>query len=308
MQYFIHIFTNIIIPIFLIIILGFTLYKKFQIDTKTLTKIQFYGLIPALLFVNIYNSQLNSKLISTIMLFTISLFTIQLIYTTFLSRFLGYKQSVRKAFINSVVLFNSGNYGIPLISLLFKDTYAVSILVILMVVQNVMVNTVGIYNSSSGNGKSIKEVLMSIVKLPMIYVIVLAFVLRGQSISVPAPLMSTITILSKGMVPVALMTLGVQLAKTKFDFRLHKVYLSNLLRLMVSPCIAYGLTLLFGLTGVVAQVLIIISAAPTAVNSVLLAIEYDNEPDFASQTVLFSTLLSAVTVTTVIYLVTTFIQ
>lgn len=308
MQYFLHIFTNIIIPIFLIIVLGFTLYKKFQIDTRTLTKIQFYGLIPAILFVNIYNSELDGQLISTIMLFTISLFAVQLIYSSLLSRALGYKPSERKAFINSIVLFNSGNYGIPLISLLFKDSYAVSVLVILMVVQNILVNTVGVYNSSSGNGKTIKEVIISILKLPMLYVIFLAFFLRGQAIAVPEPIMSTVTILSKGMVPVALMTLGVQLAKTKFDFRLHKVYLSNILRLMVSPCIAFALTLAFGITGIVAQVLIIISAAPTAVNSVLLAIEYDNEPDFASQTVLFSTLISAVTVTTVIYLVTTFVH
>ncbi|WP_105616513.1 AEC family transporter [Vallitalea okinawensis] len=307
MNYFIYIFTNIILPIFTIIILGFVLYRKFKIDIKTLTKIQFYGLIPAILFINIYNSELDGSLITMIMIFTISLFFIEFILSNVICKVFRYKKSIEKAFINSVVLFNSGNYGIPLISLLFDDPYAVSILVILMVVQNVLVNTVGVYNSSSGNGKSFKEVIMSIFKLPMMYVIIIAFFMRGQEIAVPGPLMSTITILSKGMVPVALLTLGAQLGKTHFDLRIKKVYLSNVLRLIVSPIIAYLITLALGLSGLVAQVLIIISAAPTAVNSVLLAIEYDNEPDFASQTVLWTTLFSAITVTTVIYLVTTFI-
>jgi predicted permease len=53
-----------------------------------------------------------------------------------------------------------------------------------------------------------------------------------------------------------------------------------------------------------AEIAIISSAAPTAVNSVLLAIQYDSEPDFASQTVFFSTILSSITVSFVIFLVT----
>lgn len=41
---------------------------------------------------------------------------------------------------------------------------------------------------------------------------------------------------------------------------------------------------------------------PTGVNSTILAEEYDNEPDFASQTVLISTLLNIVTMTALISL------
>ena len=51
---------------------------------------------------------------------------------------------------------------------------------------------------------------------------------------------------------------------------------------------------------VAAQVVVICSAAPTAVNTVLLALEFGGDADFASQTVLNSTLFSALTMPLVI--------
>ncbi len=53
--------------------------------------------------------------------------------------------------------------------------------------------------------------------------------------------------------------------------------------------------------GIAAQVILICSGAPTAINTVLLAIEFKNEPEYASQTVFFSTAFSALTVPIVIY-------
>ena len=60
---------------------------------------------------------------------------------------------------------------------------------------------------------------------------------------------------------------------------------------------------MWGISGVVAQVMVICAAAPSAVNTVLLAIEYRSDPEFASQTVFLSTLLSALTMPVVIALV-----
>jgi len=58
----------------------------------------------------------------------------------------------------------------------------------------------------------------------------------------------------------------------------------------------------FGLTGFLAQMLLIGSASPTAVNSMLLCLQFDRHGDFAARSVFYSTLISPVTVTTVIFL------
>jgi malate permease and related proteins len=73
-------------------------------------------------------------------------------------------------------------------------------------------------------------------------------------------------------------------------------------RLVISPCIALLLIFLLGLTGTIAQALFIASSFPTSRNSALLALEYNNHPDIASQAVLLTTILSSITVTFVIYL------
>ena len=53
---------------------------------------------------------------------------------------------------------------------------------------------------------------------------------------------------------------------------------------------------------VVAQSLFIASSFPTSRNSSSLALEYDVESKTAAQTVLFSTIVSCITVTVVIYI------
>lgn len=56
------------------------------------------------------------------------------------------------------------------------------------------------------------------------------------------------------------------------------------------------------MNGVVAQALFIASAYPCSRNTALFALEYDNHPAYAAEAVLLTTLLSAVTVTVVVYL------
>jgi predicted permease len=50
------------------------------------------------------------------------------------------------------------------------------------------------------------------------------------------------------------------------------------------------------------KALLISSAVPSAINSALIAVEFDNEPDFASQVVITTTLFCSISLTIVIYL------
>jgi hypothetical protein len=59
---------------------------------------------------------------------------------------------------------------------------------------------------------------------------------------------------------------------------------------------------LFDMEGIVAQVVMISSALPTGVNVALIAVECNNLPDFSSQTVMITTLSSAVSLAGVIYM------
>jgi predicted permease len=87
--------------------------------------------------------------------------------------------------------------------------------------------------------------------------------------------------------------------------QLVDVSLSGALRLIAGPLLAWliasSLANFMTLDKLTIAALIVSSAVPTSLSSVLLAVEFDNEAEFASQSVFVSTLLSILTVTAVIF-------
>ncbi|MDA3845729.1 MAG: AEC family transporter [Vallitaleaceae bacterium] len=300
-----YILSHILLPIFLQIIIGYGVQKKLKLDISTLTKIQLYVLIPALIFVKLYSSALEGSLIWKIVLFTVVLFVILFILSIILAKLMGFTKKKEKAFINAITLRNQGNYGIPLITLVFAGEMGATALAIHMVVlftTNLLLNTVGLYNASSGT-YSFKETVIKIIRLPMIYAIIIGFIFRGFAIKLYEPIETTMDIMSMGVVPLALFTLGAQLSETRIKLSDISLSIATFGRLILSPLVAFGLVKLFGIEGIMAQVLILGAAAPTAVNSVLLSIEFDGDYEYASQIVMLTTILSIVTVSIIIQLI-----
>ncbi|WHH60684.1 AEC family transporter [Petroclostridium sp. X23] len=306
MDRFVYIFINIIVPVFLQIGIGYAIQKKFNLHIGTLTKSVFFVFLPAMLFTKIYHTEISKEIFFSIIVYSLTLFSILFFISWSITRFKKYEGRFSKAFINSVCFYNGGNFVLPIVQLLYNDPFATAIQVIVIMAQNITSNTIGVFNASSGNQSKLAA-LTSILKMPMGYAIIAALLLKTMHIQIWDPVWSTLTILGEGMVPLATFTLGAQLANTSISFKAPRVYLSNMIRLIASPIFAYMITLILGIHGVVAQVMIISAAAPTAVATALMAIEFNNEPEFASHAVFSATVFSSVTVTLVIYLVTNFI-
>jgi len=302
MENFFYIFLNILLPIFIQIIIGYFIQSNFKLSINTLSKVQMYVFIPALMFYNIYSSKIGGDTVLNIVLFTTGLFIIMSFLSLFIAKLFKMSKIQEKAFINSTTLINQGNFGIPIIGLLFAGELsgqAMSLHMTMLMTTSLLLGTVGLYNTSSGTYTG-KEALINVLRLPIIYAIGLGFLFRTSKIDLPMPIDSTLNILGQGVIPVALFTLGAQLSETKMNLKNYSVYLSNFLRLIISPLFALLLLKLFNIEDLTSKILIIGAACPTAVNSVLMAIEFDGDVDYASQTVFISTLLSAVTVTIVI--------
>lgn len=303
---FLFILGHVLTPIFIQIGAGYLLNRYIGINGSTLAKVQFYVFIPALLFITTYESNLSEGLLLSVSLQTVLLFALLYVSSLAVSKLLRMNHKRKGAFVNSVCLYNSGNYCIPLVQLLFNNPMALSVQAIVMMVQSIATNTIGVFNSSTENtGK--KQALMSILKVPMIYSIIAAFLLKGLSIPLWEPLHTSMTSLGQGLVPMALVTLGAQLSETRIKNINSHALLSIGMRLVLSPLLGFLLILLTGIEGIAAQVIVIAAGAPTAVNSVLLAIQYDTDPEFASQCTFLSTVLSPITISTVILLARNFL-
>ncbi|WP_276357338.1 AEC family transporter [Cohnella caldifontis] len=302
MREFEFILTRNILPLALIIGVGMLLGRIFPLDLKTLSKLTFHLFTPVVIFKLIYESHLSPAVAGQVLLFLVLFLACLLLAVEAASRIRKQGDGRKQAMRNSVLLYNSGNYAIPLNQLYFgNDPFSMSIQVIVMIAQNILGNTYGVMNAASGRG-TLRDSLRSVLTLPSLYVIPAAFLMKGFRVPVPQALSIPIGYVADAYVAIALVTLGIQLGSMKWKFDFSDVLLSNVLRLCAGPVIGYLLVLAMGYHGTMAQALVLSCAVPTSVSSVLLAVEYDNQPQFASQAVFSSTVFSMFTMAVVIYL------
>jgi len=313
MLIFLHILGNNIVPVFIIIGLGFIISNKFNLNLFTLSKLNFYLFVPGFIFYNLYTTNLSFDMLK-ILFFAIIYIVVNDLLAKTISKIRKFDVGMTNAFKNSIMFNNSGNIGIALITLVFgsapfvingKTPYlnqALTAQIIILVFMNISMNTIGFYNA--GRAKmNIKDSIRQILAMPSIYVIPIALLLKYVQVDITiTPLWPTLVYIKDGLVPMALLTLGVQLSKTEFDFRNINVHIAVFTRLIIGPILAVTFIYIFGFSGIIAQTILISYSVPTAVNTALIAVECDNNQSFASQEVMVSTIFSAITLTSAIYI------
>lgn len=293
---------EIILPIFIIMGIGFFIQRKFLLNIQTLARLNIYFLVPGFIFTKLYSTKFSASLFINILLFFLLYVAILYIIAYFIGNMMGLEKGKKTTFTNSVIFFNSGNYGVPVNDLVFRsDPFAMSIQVIMLTLQNIFLFSYGIFSLQAVKTGKLKA-LLSYFKMPMLYAMLFGITLNVLNITVPSFILVPANYIADAMISLALFTLGAQVAEIRFTSGLSNVYYSLMLRLLIGPAIALAIIYIFRVDGIVAQALFIASAMPTSVNSAVIAEEYNNHPHFAAQIVLFSTLFSAFTVTLVIYL------
>jgi predicted permease len=293
---------DIILPIFVIMALGFVMQKKFDLNIQTLARLNIYFLVPGFIFVKLYSTKISFNLFGNILLFFILYVVILYVISHFVGNAIGLEKGEKTTFSNSTMFFNSGNYGVPVNDLVFKsDPLAMSIQVIMLTLQNIFLFSYGIFSLQSIKVGKLKAAL-GYFRMPVLYAMLAGVFLNVYNVPIPSFIWIPANYIADAMIAMALFTLGAQVAKIKFSTGLKIVYYSLVLRLAIGPLIALAIIYIFKVDGIVAQALLIGSAMPTSVNSAVIAEEYNNHPDLAAQILLFSTLFSAITVTLVIYL------
>ncbi len=297
----VDIFASVILPIFLLIGLGALLERAFSLDLETLNRINFYAFVPALIFVKLQDSDLEGPLIVGIaaLCFAHLLLLVALAWAVFNKRWFSGKTSVPRI---GVIFYNSGNYGIPLAQLFFGDG-GVAVMAIVLMVQNFTNFTVGIYllaRDGRDGGVHFGRQLLALTKVPVLWAILLALVLPP----IQGPVGNAVRYLADGLVPVMLLTLGIQLARCNLKSHLIQVGTVTALRLLVSPLLMWGLLALWPMDlGGNTAILLAVGGLPVAVNTHLLALQYRVDPEIAAQQVFWTTLMSGLTMTVLLYLV-----
>ncbi|AST93393.1 permease [Sutcliffiella cohnii] len=293
---------DIILPIFIIMAIGYILQKKFKLDLSTLAKLNIYFVVPAFIFVKLYESSFTMQLFVNVLSFFILLVVLLYIIASITAKIMKMDNKKKTTFANSTMFFNSGNYGVPVNDLVFKsDPYAMSIQVIMLTLQNIFVFSYGIFSLKSADVGKLKAAL-GYFKMPVLYAMLSGVLLNYWNVPIPDFIWVPAHYIADAMVALALLTLGAQVANLKKIAISSFVLVSGGIRLIIGPTLALAIIYLFNVDGITAQSLLIASSMPTAVNSAVIAQEYNSHPELAAQTVLFSTICSSLSVAFVIYL------
>ncbi len=284
-----------VLPVFLLAGLGYLARTVLKVDPKDPAKLAVYIMTPGLIMNSILTSQLMANEVGKIVGFSLLMVLIMILLTLGLGRLLGWSPASSNAAVLSTAFMNSANYGLPVILLAFGQA-GFDRAAIFVVTQSILVYSVAVFIAARGR-MDWRTSIVSVFRLPLIWAAAFALAVRLLGITLPGFVIKPIGLLANGAVILVILLLGMQVASIKLRGSVVKVGVTTLLRLVISPVIALGVVWLMRPDPLTAKVLVLESAMPAAVNTTLLAVQFDAEPDQVSGATLVTTLASLATVT-----------
>jgi len=295
------VFLNVVTPVFVLVIIGYFIGPRLQVEARSLSRPAYFVFVPAFVFNIISKTQIEADL-ALHMLGFIFVAQIAVAFLGFLiAKALRQSREVTAAFILIATFGNVGNFGLPLIVFRLGETartYATVYFVATVFISFVI--CVGVASWARSGGVA---AVFSVFKTPALLALIPALVYNISGVEVPIFLSRLTGLLGQAMIPVMLITLGVQMGeivKIKINFN---VFAASTVRLIGGPVLALLLVPFFGLEGMERSTGILQAAMPAAVLASIIALEYKLLPEFVTTTVLFSTLYSILTLTVILTLI-----
>ena len=287
------IFSQDILPIFVIAGIGFLLARRFGANVKTLSTVSFHALSPCLVFDQLVSAKVSGAQSWRVALFCVLLTAAIGVVARLAASPLKLDRTTLSSFMLVVMFSNSGNYALPVVlfafgreSLAFASVYFVT--------SAILVYTCGVFVAASGRG-SLRSALLGVTRVPAVYAVVAAVAVLATGAPVPLAVMRPIGLLSAAAIPVMLLVLGMQLERATMPAHPAAVAVAVGLSLVVAPILAFALSAMLGLAGAARQAAIVEASMPAAVITTVLALEFNLDAGFSTSVVMFSTLLSPFT-------------
>lgn len=296
MSLFLDILTKVTLPIITLVALGWLLQPRLKLDVPTLNRIQVQVVMPAFLVHFLSAGSQPISVVVPVAYFGIVQFLFLIPIGWLVVIVLRMRPSLGPLMGLGTAYANVGFFGIPVTQLAFGSEYLIyqSVLTALMAV---LVCTVGVAMLAPSGGSKLAKLRIAF-ETPLIPSVVLGLALRGFQIELPPVVSQPLQFLGSIFTPLALYTLGAQIAAAKsvrIEFLPQTVIL--LLKFLVAPLLSWWICTVMGLPDDVTDVIVVAAATPVGVLITIFAAEYKTEPEFISTAVVISTALSPLFVT-----------
>ena len=292
------VFLNVVTPVFILVVIGYFVGPRLKIEARSLSRTAYFVFIPAFVFNIISEAKIDSELALQMLSFILVAQIAVALLGFLVGKALRQSREITAAFVLIATFGNVGNFGLPLIvfrlgetARTFATVYFVATVFISFVI------CVGVASWARSGGVT---AVFSVFKTPALIALIPALVFNITDVEVPIFLSRLSGLLGQAMIPVMLITLGVQMGeitKIKINFN---VFAASTVRLIGGPVLALLIVPYFGLEGLERRTGILQAAMPAAVLASIIALEYKLLPEFVTTTVLFSTLYSILTLTVIL--------
>lgn len=299
MQFF-SIFIDVVAPVFAVVLIGYLGGPWLGLQVRTLSRVSYYVFMPAFVFHIISEAQIQAALVGQMTIYITAVYIACALLAFAVARGLRRSPEVTGMYVLIAAFSNSGNFGLSIARFRFGEL-AMTPATIYFIVLTLVGFTIGVAAASWARGGAMGAIA-SVFKTPSLLAFIPAALLSMMNVGVPLFFSRITGLLADAMIPVMLVTLGVQLADVGKPQLSLDVVVASAVRLLGGPILAAILAIPFGLTGLVRSAGILQASMPAAVLTAIIALEYELVPGLVTTTVLFSTILSLVTLTVVLTL------
>ncbi len=285
---------------FVMIMLGFILVKTKLVNPdskKSLSNILVYVVVPCMIvnsFIATYDDSILENLLWS---FLVSFILLVLGIVVSFVICIKYKTSDKPILLFALMFSNASYMGIPLIQALFGDIgviYASGFLTLF----NILLWTVGYMVVSKTF--NIKSTLISILKTPIIYSLIIGLLIFIFQIPVPSIIKTPLNLLGNMNTPLSMLVTGMIIGSSNVltVVKNKYVWLNVAFRLLLIPLICLGVTYLLSFLPISKEVLkiaFILMATPSAAITSIFAIKFNYNEDVAAGVVIITTILSIIT-------------
>lgn len=294
---------NIVSPVFIVLLLGYFAKQKGYIDSNFVDKgtwIVFYMALPFKLFYDIKNARIESlhpKYVLYIVLGVIFIIIIALLIAKALR--IEDKKKL-SAFVHCAYRSNFVYVGFPILDIIYNGAPSMEHMIVIVSFGLTLYNISAIvlltyYSEAEDKSISVKDILIKIIKNPMIVGVVFGAIFNFLNIPVDQGVDKAIEMVAKISTPMSLILIGASLnfESSKSDFKL--MFISAFIKTVLAPLILIPIGIKLGFTNMELGIAYVFWATPCAANCFIFTKQMKSDYEFASKVITLSFIMSVIT-------------
>jgi predicted permease len=190
---------------------------------------------------------------------------------------------------------NTGYIGFPL-NVAVQGRDSLNMAAFISTLYTIVVFTFGVYLLRRSSDERVEA--GKIQKLPIIWAALLGILLSW--LVLPGVIRVPLELISDSTSPLALLATGAMAEGATLKADIKSIGILSAIKLILTPAVVVLTGLLMGSSGMVYKTSLLEAATPVAVTNSVLASQFKLRQDFASQAVIISTMLFAVTLTVIL--------